>query len=347
MTSASAASGDRWDRPGLLLLAGIVIVAAIVATPVILREGTRDWAAYEQAAERVADGKPLYVWDLATPDDEYYLYPPGMAAAWSIVGSPGLLLVIKVASLLSVGVLAPLVVADQRRRWLAAALIAAGALIWPPDIHDIVLGNVMALYVGAVAISVARRGWLGAIPIGIVLALAAKPAAIPFLIWLVLVRPRDAVRTVVVALAASVVAALIVGPGSYVDYVRALPQMTALATSFTGNLGLVTLSPTVALIGMVVAWVLAVGAALRLENQRSAVVAIAAMLLAQPTIGFNYAGLLYPALVLLWGRDRLIGSIAFVASSLVVLVQPVAAATVTIALAAVSAWRSPGTASHE
>ncbi len=330
----------RWERPALLLVVGMVIVAAIVATPVLLREGTRDWTAYEQAADRVATGEPLYVWDLATPDDEYYLYPPGMAAAWSVIGSPELLLVVKVVALLGVGVLAPMVVADPRRHWVSAALIATGALIWPPNLHDLVLGNVMTLYVGAVAIAVARRGWLGAVPLGIVLALAAKPAAVPFLLWLAVARPHDAARTVGVAIIGSAVAAMIVGPASYVAYVLALPHMTALATSFTGNLGLVTLSPTVALVGMVVAWGLALGAALRIDVQRGAVIAIAAMLLAQPTIGFNYAGLLYPALVLLWGRDRLVGSVAFVACSLVVLIAPVAAATLTIGLAVASWLRS-------
>ena len=62
----------------------------------------------------------------------------------------------------------------------AASPIVAGALLWPPNLHDLVLGNVMALYVGALSVVVARRGWLGAAPLGIVLALAAKPAILPF-----------------------------------------------------------------------------------------------------------------------------------------------------------------------
>ena len=66
------------------------------------------------------------------------------------------------------------------------------------------------------------------------------------------------------------------------------------------------------------------------------------MLLAQPTIGFNYAGVLFPAMALLWARDRQIGTVAFVAGSLLVLVVPVGAAALVIALAIASWVRSPG-----
>ncbi len=194
----------------------------------------------------------------------------------------------------------------------------------------------MALYVGALSVVIARRGWLGAAPLGIVLALAAKPAILPFAIWLLLTRPRDALRVAVVALAACAVVALMFGPGRFVEYLEALPRMTTLATSFTGNVGLVTLSPVAGLVGIVAAVVLAIGAALRLDARRGAAVALAAMLLAQPTIGFNYAGLLYPALVLLWGADRPIGTLAFVLAAPLILVSPVAAALVVIAFAVVS-----------
>ena len=156
-----AVPARRWDGPLLLLIAGVLLASALVALPVLLKETTRDWTAYEQAAGRLATGAPLYVWELATEDDEYYLYPPGMAAAWSIAGSPQLLVAAKLLALLAVGVLAPLVVADPSRRRVASVLLAAGAVVWPPNLYDLVLGNVMALYVGATAVAIARRGWLG------------------------------------------------------------------------------------------------------------------------------------------------------------------------------------------
>jgi hypothetical protein len=340
--AAPAVPTRRWDGPLLLLVAGIVLAAAFVALPVLLKEETRDWIAYEQAAARLDTGQPLYVWHLATEDDEYYLYPPGMAAVWAAAGSPELLIVAKVVALLAVGSLAPLVVEDPSKRRLAAALLATGAVIWPPNLYDIVLGNVMALYVGATAVVIARRGWLGASPLGVVLALAAKPAIVPFMIWLAIRHPRDAARVIAAAVAVSAVIAIAIGPGRYVEYLQALPQMTTVASSFTGNVGLVTLSPLVAWVGLIAAWAIAAFAGFRIDERRGAAIALAAILLAQPTIGFNYAGVLFPAMALLWARDRQLGTIAFVAGSLVVLVAPVAAAVLVIALAIASWIRSPG-----
>ncbi len=340
--AAPAVPARRWDGPLLLLVAGIVLASALVALPVLLKEETRDWIAYEQAAVRLDTGQPLYVWQLATEDDEYYLYPPGMAALWAIAGSPELLIAAKVLALLAVGSLAPLVVEDPSKRRLAAVLLAAGAVVWPPNLYDIVLGNVMALYVGATAVVIARRGWLGASPLGVVLALAAKPAIVPFMIWLAIRHPRDAARTIVVAAAASAVIALVIGPDRYVEYLQALPRMTTVAFSFTGNVGLVTLSPLAAWVGLIVAWAIAAFAGFRIDERRGAAIALAAMLLAQPTIGFNYAGVLFPAMALLWARDRQIGTVAFVAGSLLVLVVPVGAAALVIALTFASWIRSPG-----
>ena len=199
----------------------------------------------------------------------------------------------------------------------------------------------MALYVGAVSVAVARRGWTGAVPLGLVLALAAKPAVVPFLIWLVLRYPRDAGRVVLVAAAASLAVAAAIGPGRYLEYLAALPQMTTVARDFTGNVGLVTVSPIAAYVGIGVAWVVAALAGWRLDLRRGAAIAIAAMVLAQPTIGFNYAGLLLPAMALLWGRDRIAGTAAFVIGVPVMLVAPWAAAGLVIGLAFLSWWRAP------
>jgi hypothetical protein len=74
-------------------------------------------------------------------------------------------------------------------------------------------------------------------------------------------------------------------------------------------------------------------AALRLGPGRSAAIAIAAGLLAQPTIGFNYAGILIPAVVMLWTEDRSAGFLAFVAVPLAAIVSPLVAALLLIALA--------------
>ena len=48
----------------------------------------------------------------------------------------------------------------------------------------------------------------------------------------------------------------------------------------------------------------------------------AACLLAQPSIGFNYAGLLLPAVVALWSVDRVAGFIAVLVVPIVTVVSP-------------------------
>lgn len=321
----------------------LVVLLGLGLAPTIAREETRDWVAYQQASERLANGQPLYVFDLASPDDEYYLYPPATAAVWAWFGSPEALLVIKIAALALVGTLALVAVPgrDQVRTRLAVAIaLVAVALVAPPDQHDLVLGNVMALYVGTVALSFALPGWVGAVPLGVVLSLALKPVVGPYLLWLLLRRRGDLARTAVVAIVVSAVVALAVGPGRYVEYLTALPRMSVLAQLPTGNVGLTTISLPVAIAGVVLAYLATILAARRLGMPRSAAIAIAAGLLAQPTIGFNYVGLLIPAAVILWSADRAAGFVAFVTVPLTAIVSPPLSAAILIGLsfAPVSDW---------
>jgi MFS family permease len=322
----------------LALIAGVTLLAilAIGLVPTILREQTRDWIAYEQAADRLTAGEPLYVFDLATPDDEYYLYPPPTAAIWAAVGSPEGLLVVKVIALVGVGALMVVVApgASRLNRAIAFGALAAAALFAASDLHDLVLGNVMALFVGAVAISVARPGWLGATPLGVVCAVALKPVIGPYLVWLLIRRPRDAARTLAVGIAVTVVFAVVVGPGRYVEYLVALPRMSVLVGLPSGNVGLSTISPALAIAGLAFAYGATVFAAIRLDPWRGAAIAIATCLLAQPSIGFNYAGLLIPAVVSLWAADHVAGFAAIVIVPIVAVVSPPAASLVVVAIAA-------------
>jgi hypothetical protein len=323
----------------LALAAGLTLLAILAfgLLPTILREQTRDWIAYEQAAERLTSGQPLYVFELANPDREYYLYPPPTAAIWAAVGSPEGLLAIKVIALICVAALM-VVVAPSASRWnrlVASGALAAAAVLAPSDLHDLILGNVMALYVGAVAISVARPGWLGSGVLGTVCAVALKPAIGPYLLWLAFRRPRDFVRTLGVGLAVSIAFAIVVGPGRYVEYLQALPRMSVLVGLPSGNVGLSAISPALALVGVAFAYLATIWAGLRLDPGRGAALAIAACLLAQPSIGFNYAGLLLPAVVMLWSADRLAGFVAILATPILAVVSPPVASIVVMTLAAV------------
>jgi hypothetical protein len=230
------------------------------------------------------------------------------------------------------------VVAPSASRWnrlVASGALAAAAVLAPSDLHDLILGNVMALYVGAVAISVARPGWFGSGVLGTVCAVALKPAIGPYLLWLAFRRPRDFVRTLGVGLAVSIAFAIVVGPGRYVEYLQALPRMSVLVGLPSGNVGLSAISPALALVGVAFAYLATIWAGLRLDPGRGAALAIAACLLAQPSIGFNYAGLLLPAVVMLWSADRLAGFVAILATPILAVVSPPVASIVVMTLAAV------------
>jgi hypothetical protein len=328
----------RVGRDGrLAILLGLTLlgVLAIGLLPTILNEGTRDWIAYQQAADRLAAGRPLYVFVLPTSDDEYYLYPPLGAALWRLAGSPEALIVLKVAALGLCGALAGIIApsASRRQQLIIGASVVAAALVAPADLHDLVLANVMAFYVGAIALSLARPGWLGAMPLGLVCAAALKPVVGPYLLWLLIRRREDFGRVVAVGLVASLACAIVIGPQRYIEYLTALPRMSVLSELPSGNLGLFKSSPQLAILALVGAYVVTVVGAWRLGTWRSAAVAIAACLLAQPALGFNYAGLLLPAIVALWLADRPAGLAAVVVAPILSIVSPPLAGAFVIAAA--------------
>jgi hypothetical protein len=322
-------------RMAILIGLTVVGVLAIGLLPTILGEGTRDWIAYQQAADRLAADQPLYVFTLATPDDEYYLYPPLGAALWRLAGSPEALIVVKIAMLCLCGALATVLAPSVGRRGqiVIGALIVVAAVIAPSDIHDLILANVMAFYVGAVALSVARPGWIGATPLGLVCAAALKPIIGPYVLWLLIRRRADFWRVATVGIVASLACALFVGPGRYIEYLTALPQMSVLSDLPSGNAGLSRFSREVALVGLVLSYLVTVFASMRLSVWRSAAVAIAAGLLAQPALGFNYAGLLLPAVLALWVVDRPAGFVAIAVAPILAVVSPPLAGVFVIAAA--------------
>lgn len=318
---ARAAAPPGWFA---LVVAGLVaVVVLVVAGPILFAETTEDWRAYEQAAGRLAAGGPLYVWELADTSQEYYLYPPPMAALWGIGFTWQALLVVKVVALAGVG---SLVAGPGPWRPAVAGVLVAVTLISAPVLHDLILGNVMALYVGAVALALARPGWIGAAPLGALIAIAAKPAIGPVLLWMLLVRRGQFVKAFIAGLATTAVFVLWLGVGRYVEYLEALPRMAVLATPFTGNVGTAALSRELGLAGVIVAYLWTGIAAWRLDARAAAVVAVSMTLLAQPTIGFNYAGLLIPGVVVLWGLHRPAATVHAALLPLIALATPVGAA---------------------
>jgi len=326
---------DRNAIPGrlaLLAAVGGVLVVDIAIVPVLLQETARDWNAYAGAGRALATGAPLYPWsiggDIRAPAPYPYLYPPPLAAIWTLGFTPALLLGLKLVSLAAVYPLARRVGASV----IGSLAVAGLALAAPPVIHDLILGNVMTLYLAAVCLAVVFPGWTGAIALGVICAVALKPAIGPFLLFLLLRRRDDFLRTLAVGGLVTLMFAAAIGPGRYAEYLAALPALSGLAAPFTGNVGLSAISPWAGVASVVVAYAFTL-ASVRLDERSAVSVAIACCVVAQPTLGLNYAALLIPAVVLLWPVSRRLALVSAVVGPAAAVVSTVAT-TFTLAAAA-------------
>jgi hypothetical protein len=293
--------------PGRLAFAIVFTLSAIMAAgslPLLSLEQDRDWHTFQAAAERLLAGlSPSF--DGGTVGS---LYPPAMALLWAagVTGMAWLLLGLVCAGAVSV-----------MGRGIERPAIALLALLQVPVLYDLLLGNVMTMYAGAIAWVLVVPGCWGAIPFGLLLAIAAKPAILPFVVVLLIVRRGVGLRTLGVAVAVSAAVLLILGPGPYVDYARALLAGPGfLSTWVTGNLGLARLGLLPAALGIVVGIGLSVLGVRRLVPELALAVALGAALLVQSTLGWSYGTLLIPAVILLWRVDRL-GALAAAVATIV------------------------------
>ena len=99
------------------------------------------------------------------------------------------------------------------------ALFVLVAVTSIPFVEDLVEGNESTW----LAVAVAAIAWRGddlraGIPLGIVIALFAKPQLLPFVLWMLVWRRRALVGTMLAAGAATVLGAAIAGPAMYVDW---------------------------------------------------------------------------------------------------------------------------------
>jgi hypothetical protein len=339
------------DRPwpsgafALIVVAAVLAIIDIVAVPVLLQEGATDWRAYEGGAQALAAGVSPYAWvandDIRALTQYPYIYPPPLAAIWGLGLTATIFLGLKVASTTALGAFA---ISSTKAvgpiRVAASAAIVALGVASPPVVHDLVLGNVMTLYLAAVAIALALPGSrLAAIPLGILCAIALKPAALPIILWMLVRNRSQFVAALVAGATTTVLFAALLGPGVYIDYLRAVPRLGGLAQPFSGNVGLSSISIGLALAAIPVALAACVWAARVLDLRAGAVVAVAMTQFAQPAIGLNYASLLIPGVVLLWFVSRKAAFVMGISLPLVTLISPPVAGLLLAGSAVVGGWR--------
>jgi hypothetical protein len=152
--------------------------------------------------------------------------------------------------------LAALVVAATwfARAWPAAdrLLVAGLVLLFPPVIHDLMIGNVSTL---TLLIYVAVARWQdprGGIALGLMVILAPKPHLIPLLAWMAVRRPRDFAAAAATVVAGAGIGLLIFGPQPWLEFAGTL--LEPLSHTFTANIGFsALLGPAGVVVGLVVA----------------------------------------------------------------------------------------------
>lgn len=272
--------------------------AFLLADVAILWIGTqRDFAfdftcCYQQAAARALEApSTLYEWSDTytfryTPIGALLFAPlvplPPDVAAWAWLGTKLVILAVAAA-------------------WLAQgwprdrrALIIGLVLLFPPVIHDLVIGNVSTLTL-LVLIAVARwPGVRSGIAIGLLTVLMPKPHLIPVLAFLVVTRRRDALVAVATVVTGTAVGLAIFGPDPWLAFIGTLRE--PLERTFTANVGWSSLlGPAGVIIGLVLAAV-AFAAAVLVGGSRGYGLSIISGILAGPYTFIHYlAGTLVAA----------------------------------------------------
>jgi hypothetical protein len=329
----------------IVLVAIVLVLIDWVAIPVLLQEGATDWRAYEGGAQALAAGTSPYAWtaneDIRALTAYPYIYPPPLAAIWGLGLTASLFLGVKVAATFAVGAFAVSASRIGAERLAAGAALVVLAVASPPVVHDLVLGNVMSLYLAAVALALALpRNRLAAVPLGILCAIALKPAVLPVLIWMVVRNRAQFFAAFIGGAVTTALFAVLLGPSVYIEYLRALPRLGGLAQPFSGNVGLSSISIGLALVAIPVALAACIWAARTLEFRTSAAFAVAMTQFVQPAIGLNYASLLIPGVILLWFVNRRAALAMGMSLPAVVLVSPPLAALLLGGTAVLTGWRS-------
>ena len=311
-------------RLAFAVVATVSIIFALAYLPLLQTEEGRDWTTYARSAYDWTHGFDLY-YDHGRLIN---LYPPAMAVLWSWGVTPQLWLLLSVLALLGVATLA--------RGWASLGLCLL-TLLQLPVFYDLMTGNVTSLYVGAIAIRMASRRWAAGVPLGVILAIAPKPALAPFVFLLLVKNSRQTLVPIVVALAITAATLVGVGPAAFVEYLAALLDSQRQLAGWTGgNLGLARAGLPVVIGGLVVATVAVITAARFLTPDRAVALGLGAGPLVQPTIGYYYAALAIPGLILLWRRSPWTATAAALTAIVVAVITPALSGLVLAAAAVVS-----------
>jgi hypothetical protein len=129
----------------------------------------------------------------------------------------------------------------------ATAPVRAGVLLLGLSsifvLDDLLLGNVAIVLAAAIYLAVSRPAPVAAIPLGLLLALVAKPFLVPFLLWMLVFRRSSALVAVGTGILATIVGVALLGLDDYRAYLESLVAAGRTAVPFVGNHGLTSIAP--------------------------------------------------------------------------------------------------------
>lgn len=305
-TASRAAGRGRYGSLGRAALPLVAVVVLVLFCGAILRSAGEtlgfDFLAYHQAARRILDGVPLY--DLAHEQAGgfgLFYYPPPFAVLLLPLGllDPGVATWVWTAVLLgSFGLGVALMPVTSTVRW---TIVLLAGLSWP-FLYALKLGQI-----GPILFLLFAAGWrwldhparLGA-SAGLGAILKIQPGLV--LVWALLTRRFRAVLAGAILIGvAALVAAVVTGPRSWLDYavlLRAVSDPIETAHNFTPGAmawqmgapiavaAAVQLGTTLLVLGVVVV------AALRASAEASYLVVVVASQLLSPILWDHYALLL-------------------------------------------------------
>jgi len=245
MSGSTAADSIPTER-SQALIASVLPVIALAGVAICIISGLRTLAAtlpdvlaaFPQAPYALDGSRQLAIASVVLGGGDPYsvagnLYPPPGAYLLAPLSPLGLeaglwaWFAIKVA----IAVACVLDATRGRPSWIRLlALGFVGTFLGVQD--DLFLGNVSILLAAAIYLAVSRdRPW-AAVPLGVALALVAKPFLVPVVLWFVVYRRRSAVTLIGAAIVVTLAAAVLMGPGVYRDYIDALRAATGIDLSY-------------------------------------------------------------------------------------------------------------------
>jgi hypothetical protein len=206
------------------------VISVLPTTPFAL-DGRRQ---FEVATVTLAGANPYSV-----PGN---LYPPAGSYLFGPLTPLGLDGAIWAGFAIKIALVAACVLDATRGRPAPVRIVAlafVSTLLTVQD--DLWLGNVSIVLGAAIYLAVSRSQVWASTPLGLCLAMVAKPFLVPVVAWFVVFRRVSAVAMLVTAMIAALLAALLLGLGVYGDYFAALQSATGLDP--TGSRGLSAVAP--------------------------------------------------------------------------------------------------------